>query len=63
MALELKRLYKDALDDLLRAREFAGGPLSQELEAKHVGLLDDIWHKLGTDEQEELERELGQKTA
>lgn len=63
MAVDLKRLYKDALDDLLLAREYAGGTLSQELESKHVMLLDDIWRQLAPGEQAELERELGARTA
>lgn len=59
MSRQLKLVYESTLDDLLRAREFVGGELSQDQESVFAELLDTIWWKLSPAEQEELERRYG----
>lgn len=56
MSANLKFAYKSTLDDLLRAREFAGGILPEQEESVFVELLDELWWKLNPADQDELER-------
>lgn len=56
--MTLKQRYLSTMNDLLAAREFVGGPLPQDQEAAYVGLLDEIWWRLSSEDQDELERRL-----
>jgi hypothetical protein len=49
--------FRELMQQLLAAREAAGGELPQEQESVFVGKLDDIWWKLSEDERVLIERE------
>ncbi len=54
-ASEAAAMYAETMEDLQRARQAAGGSLSEEQESAFVERLDELWWALTDDEQRQAE--------
>jgi hypothetical protein len=61
MAIGFAAIYQIKVDELIAAREAAGGTLSQEEESDHCEELDGYWWQMSNDERERFEELFARK--